>query len=271
MKVREERNKAELSNVLKSFFQVPSLELSSSRYQMSLHQLLDDLVHGSQVDMHNIACSEALDSMQAYYSVALKRFIDDIAVEAIEAKLITPLYDIFSPMTVFSMPTELVTAVAGESDESHALRKQLTNELDTLTKGFETCERFVRMRVSNSENGTIQLPYRSQSAVEDPQDLSDSDYDSSESLKVTPNGVDDTDTAHAGSDFAGEDVKYVDRFPSDSDKLKGKQEAVVEEPMEMENYISHQLSFKKKSKKKKTKELSEGAYDTVPEQPVEIF
>ncbi len=50
--------------------------------------------------------------------VALKRFVDDIAVEVIEAKLISHLYDIFSPMTVISMSADLVTSIAGESEEN---------------------------------------------------------------------------------------------------------------------------------------------------------
>jgi hypothetical protein len=79
--------------------------------------------------------------------VALKRFIDDIAVELIEAKLISPLYDIFSPITVTSMPANLVTRIAGESEENRAQREQLNRQLDVLTKGSETCKRFIGIRV----------------------------------------------------------------------------------------------------------------------------
>lgn len=79
--------------------------------------------------------------------VALKRFIDDIAIEVIEAKLISPLYDIFSPITVTSMPADLVTRIAGESEENRAQREQLTRQLDVLMKGSETCKRFIGIRV----------------------------------------------------------------------------------------------------------------------------
>ncbi|TVY25834.1 hypothetical protein LHYA1_G006173 [Lachnellula hyalina] len=40
-------------------------------------------------------------------NAALKRFVDDIAIKVIESKLISPLYDIFSPVTVTSMPADL--------------------------------------------------------------------------------------------------------------------------------------------------------------------
>ncbi len=79
--------------------------------------------------------------------VALKRFVDDVAIEIIEAKLITPLYDIFSPITVTSMPADLVTGIAGESEENRAQRDQLTRQLDVLMKGAETCKRFIDVRV----------------------------------------------------------------------------------------------------------------------------
>ncbi len=77
----------------------------------------------------------------------MKRFIDDVAVEVIEAKLISPLYDIFSPITVISMPDDLVTSIAGESEENRAEREQLNKQLEVLTKGIETCKRFVGVRI----------------------------------------------------------------------------------------------------------------------------
>jgi hypothetical protein len=79
--------------------------------------------------------------------VALKRFIDDIAIEVIEAKLISALYDIFSPVAVISMPAALVTSVAGESEDNRAQREQLNRQLNVLMKGSETCQRFIGIRV----------------------------------------------------------------------------------------------------------------------------
>jgi hypothetical protein len=50
----------------------------------------------------------------------LKRFIDDIAIEVIEAKLISLLSGIFTPVAVFAMSAKLVTSMAGESKENRA-------------------------------------------------------------------------------------------------------------------------------------------------------
>ena len=69
--------------------------------------------------------------------VALERFVDDIAIEAIEVDLICKLGSIFSPVTVSSMATDLVTCIAGESDENRAECEQLSRQLDVLVKGSD--------------------------------------------------------------------------------------------------------------------------------------
>ena len=45
------------------------------------------------------------------------------------------------------MPADLVTRIAGESEESRALREQLNKQLDVLMKGSDTCKRFVGVRI----------------------------------------------------------------------------------------------------------------------------
>ena len=79
--------------------------------------------------------------------VALKRFIDDIAIEVIEAQLISPLGDIFSPVAVSAMPADLVTCIAGESEGNRTQREQLTKQLDVLMRGSDTCKRFIGVRL----------------------------------------------------------------------------------------------------------------------------
>ena len=77
----------------------------------------------------------------------MKRFIDDIANEVIEAKLVSPLGGIFTSVAVSVMSADLVTSMAGESEENRAQREQLTKQLDVLTKGSETCKRFIGVRI----------------------------------------------------------------------------------------------------------------------------
>ncbi|KAH8799852.1 P-loop containing nucleoside triphosphate hydrolase protein, partial [Xylogone sp. PMI_703] len=139
-----DQNTDKIEAALKSFFGVSTLSTSArlSNSYYDLQDLLYKIVQCTLPDIPNSACSDALDRMEAYYKVALERFIDDIAVEAIEAKLITPLHNIFTPIAVTTMSTDLLAAIAGESDESRIQREKSTKQLDILTKGYETCERF---------------------------------------------------------------------------------------------------------------------------------
>ncbi|KAM3070385.1 hypothetical protein ACMFMG_010212 [Clarireedia jacksonii] len=157
-KVRNERRQHEFTEIIKSFFGVSSLD--NVYVNKDLHHLAKALVERTEPDMNRFACSEALDCMEAYYKVALKRFIDDIAIEVIEAKLISSLHDLFSPMSVLSMPDDLVTEIAGEPEESRMQREQLTKQLHVLTKGTETCKHFIGARVVDADDGTIELGHR---------------------------------------------------------------------------------------------------------------
>ncbi|KAL9023560.1 MAG: hypothetical protein Q9196_007129 [Gyalolechia fulgens] len=146
-KLRNERNRKEYSKIIKQFFAVPTLERSHHcDGQHDLYQLVTALVQRTEPDMNRFASSEALDCMEAYYKVALKRFIDDVAVEIIEAKLISPLGGIFTPVAVSAMPADSVTSMAGESEDDRAQRAQLIEQLDVLTKGSDTCKRFIGVR-----------------------------------------------------------------------------------------------------------------------------
>lgn len=77
----------------------------------------------------------------------MKRFTDDVAVELVEIKLIQALSEIFTPVTVYSMPSELVGRIAGESDENLHKRDELTKKLEVLSKGSDFCKRFVGMKL----------------------------------------------------------------------------------------------------------------------------
>jgi hypothetical protein len=71
-----------------------------------------------------------------------------VAVEVIEAKLMSALDGILSPLSVHLMPADEVARIAGESEETRAERDQLNKQLDVLRNGLETCKRFVGFRIS---------------------------------------------------------------------------------------------------------------------------
>ncbi|KAL4778452.1 P-loop containing nucleoside triphosphate hydrolase protein [Aspergillus varians] len=149
-KIRAERRDSELRKILTDFFNTNDLQ-QPCHVGRDLHpiRLLNSLLKSSEPDMNRLSSSEALDCMLSYYEVALKRFVDDIANEVVEAKLIFALSEILSPVAVFDMPAKLVTRIAGESEENQALREQLNKQVHILRTGSDTCRRFVGIRASD--------------------------------------------------------------------------------------------------------------------------
>ncbi|KAK1958688.1 hypothetical protein LY78DRAFT_685928 [Colletotrichum sublineola] len=78
----------------------------------------------------------------------MKRFIDDIAVEAIELVLVSALAEILSLVKVYKMKPDLVALIAGESEAIRSYREQLTKQLEILSKGAKMCKYFVVVKLS---------------------------------------------------------------------------------------------------------------------------
>ncbi|OAL42717.1 interferon-induced GTP-binding protein Mx [Pyrenochaeta sp. DS3sAY3a] len=69
--------------------------------------------------------------------VALKKFIDDFSVLAIEACLIEKLPTLFCPADVLDVDDAMVAMIAAEDEESSAERKRCSEKLKGLTKGLK--------------------------------------------------------------------------------------------------------------------------------------
>ncbi|KAI9775355.1 MAG: hypothetical protein M1839_001271 [Geoglossum umbratile] len=138
------RREEEVSKRLKEFFGSRYSEDNDSVYQgtFSFKALLSALVLQTEADIDTHACIELLDRMEAYYKVALKIFVDEVAVQAVE-DLISPLWDIFSPTAVATMDADLIEKIAAETPDSQEQRLQLKRKLSTLEKGMEILKRHV--------------------------------------------------------------------------------------------------------------------------------
>lgn len=114
--------------------------------------------------------------------------MDDIATEVIEKRLLSALTALFTPITTFEMNEQLVTEIAGESEESQSLREQLNKKLWILIKGSEICRRFVGIRGIGKWNELQTKMFPSLTicpendvgaeARKDQEELSDDSYDS---------------------------------------------------------------------------------------------
>ncbi|KAL4982526.1 P-loop containing nucleoside triphosphate hydrolase protein [Aspergillus falconensis] len=148
-KIRGEQHESEISKTIQWFFGVSNLDepyLTST--SINLNQLVRSLLQQTEPNMVRFASVEALDCMLAYYKVALKRYVDDIANEVVESQLMLALIQIFSPVSVFDMHGKVVTRIAGESEENRSLREQLNRKLQVLGRGTEICQQFVGIRCS---------------------------------------------------------------------------------------------------------------------------
>lgn len=102
------------------------------------------------------ACRELLHLMQAYYTVALDVFVDNVSSLAVENCLMNALESLLSPLTVSEMSDEELEDIAFESPEVRELRSQTLEKQLSLQKSFELCRRQARKLASNRLNEEAQ-------------------------------------------------------------------------------------------------------------------
>ncbi|KAL8792225.1 MAG: hypothetical protein Q9195_005181 [Heterodermia aff. obscurata] len=117
---------------------------------LQMSDLISTVTARQEADMDKFACSEILLCMEAYYKVAMKVLVDNVALQAIEACLMTHLPDIISPASVMQMEGETIRRIAAESEESQELREQLIRKATVLKSGLEICKRYTGRRSTSS-------------------------------------------------------------------------------------------------------------------------
>ncbi|KAM0430444.1 hypothetical protein ACHAPT_005791 [Fusarium lateritium] len=142
--IRMKRRTAEILGTLKLHLGGQEI-LTSNTYFRSTVDLKDvakSLTTPPESDMRYFAAQEILDTLESYYKVAMKRFIDDVAVEAIEGVLIAELGKMIDPVSVSKMSAEELNQVAGETEASRVTRQELEMELAVLKDGMQICKQF---------------------------------------------------------------------------------------------------------------------------------
>ncbi len=94
----------------------------------------------------NFTAVEALDMLNAYYKVVIKRFIDQTATEVVEICFLQNLPEMFSPTVVAGMDQKLVSRLASETQECIATRQELNQQIAIFAQGEATCNKFMLMR-----------------------------------------------------------------------------------------------------------------------------
>ncbi|KAI1452846.1 P-loop containing nucleoside triphosphate hydrolase protein [Annulohypoxylon moriforme] len=110
--------------------------------QVSLRELLRALKMETRPDVEEDSASLAADVAEAYYQIALKKFIDDISVDAIEACLIQRLPEVFCPDVIWDLSQEDVEQLGSEDDKTVKERNEATKKLEILEKGLKDLDAF---------------------------------------------------------------------------------------------------------------------------------
>ncbi|KAK8090772.1 hypothetical protein PG994_000277 [Apiospora phragmitis] len=110
--------------------------------KVPLKELLDELEEGTRPDVRNYSASLAADVAAAYYTVALKKFTDDVSVNAVEACLIQKLPDVLSPEVVWDLSDEQIDQLGSEDDSTITERNEVTKKLGILEQGLQDLDAF---------------------------------------------------------------------------------------------------------------------------------
>ncbi|KAL7819162.1 P-loop containing nucleoside triphosphate hydrolase protein [Trichoderma aethiopicum] len=148
-KLRLQRHSLRLDETLKRYFASISLDVdrnTSCNHSVNFFNLKRDLAQVIEPDLYRWSATEALDSAEAYYEIAFKRFIDEISIQVIETGLVAEFREILSPLSVTTMSDDEMEAIVGEKESVRAERKKLEAKLRLLNDGSETCKKFSGFR-----------------------------------------------------------------------------------------------------------------------------
>jgi len=121
-------------------------------------KMMSTITTKENLDMDMVAAEEAFDNMNAYYEIAINLFTDNVPTLAIQSPIIRGIPNMFCPTAVYMMETEVVTRIAGESEEKTMERDAILRRMETLEKGARICKQYAkRPQVLNISSDAIDI------------------------------------------------------------------------------------------------------------------
>ncbi|SPO02545.1 related to Mx2 protein (GTPase protein) [Cephalotrichum gorgonifer] len=136
-RIQQARHKRAVKKLLHRTFGLHRFDNPDSKISVNPIELMDLMGEAFEPDMERFGSALAVDYMEAYYKVAVSRFIDDMGVLAIEDCLISKLSTLFRSTNVLNMSKEERSYLAGETAESSLERKRLEAKRGILEEGLQ--------------------------------------------------------------------------------------------------------------------------------------
>ncbi|KAG6098635.1 hypothetical protein E4U14_007447 [Claviceps sp. LM454 group G7] len=130
-KAQDERRKRQLTEVA-HLIQNDYFENRSRSGDAFIVEKLNEHI---ETDMNTFASEMAIDYMEAYYEVAMNKFIDDVSVLAVEQCLISKLPDLFPDDILVDFKDEEIARLAGETEAASKQREKCSQKLAVLEDG----------------------------------------------------------------------------------------------------------------------------------------
>ncbi|KAK9442708.1 interferon-induced GTP-binding protein Mx [Metarhizium brunneum] len=104
----------------------------AQRLTVTRQAILEIFTAEEDVNMKLYGSSLAVDYLQAYYNVSLKKFIDDISTLGVECCLIQKLRSLFEPRDIYKMSDTEIQHLAEEDPATKLERSRLREKLNIL-------------------------------------------------------------------------------------------------------------------------------------------
>ncbi|KAK8071806.1 hypothetical protein PG996_005154 [Apiospora saccharicola] len=137
-KAKKDRQELSIRNSVLSFLGEARITQGNYNGSFQVDQLVKSIADSTELtepNMDKYAASLATDMVEAYYKVALKKFIDDFEVNVVEVCLMQKLPNLFSPLVVAGLSDETINEIAGENEDKIQKRQNLQDKLTALQKG----------------------------------------------------------------------------------------------------------------------------------------
>ncbi|KAH8903006.1 hypothetical protein BR93DRAFT_202853 [Coniochaeta sp. PMI_546] len=183
-RIQEARHKRDFRKLVGNMFGEHRFDHPDNKLSVNPIQLLELLGKGSERDMERFGSSLAVDYMEAYYKVAVSRFIDDVSVLAIEDCVISKLSTLFKSSNVVLMSAEDLSRLAGETPETSLERARLEAKRGILETGLQDLKSFGRQRI------VVHRPLKDQVVSKDSEQTSAMTPSPSEKASIAPTIID---------------------------------------------------------------------------------